>query len=795
MNFTTLIKSGLALLFTLLYFGNTSIAQIGNEEEFIRCGTMENLENEIEKDPGLLNRRKQIEQDIEDYINNPLRELDGDTVIIPIVFHVIHDGDPIGSNENIDDVYIEAQLDQLNDDFRRMNSDADGTWSQAADTWIEFCLAQTDPDGNSTTGIIRHNISGGPWSSSTFNSSVKPSTIWDRDNYCNFWIADLSGGLLGYAQFPGGNANTDGVVCLYSSVGSIDTPNPDGGVYDLGRTGTHEIGHWLDLFHIWGDDGTSCSGSDSCADTPNQAGSTSGCPSGVQTDACATTSPGYMYQNYMDYSYDECMNIFTVNQRDRMQACLNGERSSLLTASCGDPIPPTANFNPDSGTEILCGVTADLSFTDLSSGTPDTWSWTFSGAGVSPTSSTAQNPTVTLSASGNLTATLTATNGLGSDTHSGTVIIDLRPLSDPLCQVSPCLDFEGGPYTNFNYADACAQTGCPEIVTTFEVWENEAYTLAGLIGGLDYTFEFCTGYDSNDWDAVITVGEYDSVTDAAIPNSEFAFVNDCSVTFTAPFDGDFIVVVTGEGNCGGAENDVDNGEPTFSCITECVTQCGMLFTDAGGVDFNYRNNEDKTYILCPDDPTCEVIETDFTFFDLRNNHTLAAYNGDNISAPLLGSFSGSNSPGTLISTHSTGCLTFTFDSNAGNGTDPGWEATITCIDDGTCVDCPDDYAGANALIGPESGNGGINGNGDYETDGAIESTQRISAGTIDYDSGTGIDLNSGFEISAGAEVDIFIDGCDDGGGGNTLIEEGGDDTRRATSNKNIHLVKEKVGRK
>jgi len=745
-------------------------------QEIIRCGTMEHLEGQIENDPGLRGRMKQIESEMQAYINSPLRETDNDTVIIPIVFHVIHNGDPIGTDENIDDIYIEAQLDQLNDDFRRMNSDADATWSQAADTWIEFCLATVDPDGNTTTGIIRHNISGGPWNSSSFDNNVKPSTIWDRDNYCNFWIADLSGGLLGYAQFPGGNANTDGVVNLYSSVGSIDLPNPQGGVYDIGRTGVHEIGHWLNLFHIWGDDGNSCSGSDSCADTPNQAGSSGGCPSGVQTDACSSTSPGYMYQNYMDYTNDACMNLFTEDQRERMQATLNTTRVSLKTASCGAPSEPIAAFSPDSGTEILCGTTADLSFTDQSSGIPDTWAWTFSGAGVNPTSSTLENPTVTVSSSGGMTVTLTVTNSLGSDTHVGIVDIDLRPLSDPFCLVTPCLDFDAGPFTSFNYADACAQTGCPAIIPNFEVHENESYSLAGLIGGLDYTFEFCSGYSETTWDAVITIGEYDPITDAAVPNSEFVWVDDCVVNFTAPFDGDFIAVVSGDGNCGGPQNTTDNGSPTFSCSNDCATQCGMLFTDAGGVNFNYRNNENKTYTLCPDNATCQVIETDFTFFDLRGSiDALSAYDGDDTTAPFLGSFTGSNNPGTLISTHATGCLTFTFISNS-NGNDPGWEANVNCIDDGTCPMCPDDYAGANALTGPEIGNGGVNMDGDYESDGAIESTQRIGAGTIDYDSGVSIELNPGFEVSPLAEMDIFIDGCDNGGGGNTL--NGEDDVMR-----------------
>ncbi len=547
------------------------------------------------------------------------------------------------------------------------------------------------------------------------------------------------------------------------------------------------------MFHIWGDDGTSCSGSDSCADTPNQAGSTSGCPSGVQTDACSPTSPGYMYQNYMDYSYDQCMNLFTVDQRIRMQATLNNERISLKSASCGSAAIPVANFSPNTGTQTFCGTSGTINFTDLTTGLPDTWSWTFSGAGVSPTSSTLADPTVTIASSGILTVSLTASNGLGSDTHVGTIDVDLLPLSDPACQTSACLDFEGGPYIDFNYADACAQNGCPQIVTAFEIWENEAYILSGLSSGVEYTFEFCTNYDPNVWDAVITVGEYDDVTNAAVPNSEIAFVNDCNLSFIAPLDGDYIVVISGADNCGGAENTTDNGEPTFQCNTDCDTQCGLLFTDGGGVNLNYSNNEDKEYLICPDNPSCQVVEVDFTVFDLRGTiDALTAYNGENTSAPLLGSYTGSNSPGTLTSTHSSGCLTFTFISN-GNGTDPGWEANVTCIEDGTCPECPDDYAGANALIGIENGTGGVNNNGDYETNGEIESTQQITGGTIDYDSGISIELNNGFETINGAELDVFIDGCNDGSGGNTLKGED-ENTLRSMNTAKTHLQSKKTKR-
>jgi hypothetical protein len=151
--------------------------------------------------------------------------------------------------------------------------------------------------------------------------TVKPSSIWDPTKYFNVWVAEFSDGVLGYAQFPvltGGNANTDGVVLDYKYTGVSGIVNAP---YNLGRTLTHEAGHWLGLFHIWGDDGGACSGTDNITDTPNQAGENYTCPAAgsVKTDGCTTASPGVLYQNYMDYSDDKCMVMFTSGQKVRMQ--------------------------------------------------------------------------------------------------------------------------------------------------------------------------------------------------------------------------------------------------------------------------------------------------------------------------------------------------------------------------------------------------------------------------------------------------------------------------------------------
>ena len=287
---------------------------------------------------------EEINRFIENYIReNPSGSRTNVVTTIPVVFHIVHNGDAVGTNENIADTYIYAQLQQLNDDYRRLNADAGNTPAEfsgiSADLEIQFCLAQQDPNGLPTTGIMRHDLGVASWTVNNFETTAKPATVWDRDSYLNFWTCVFGGGdagLLAYAQFPGGDPTTDGVVCLYSSVGSISTPNPAGSPYDIGRTATHEIGHWLDLFHIWGDDGTACTGSDLVSDTPNAAGPYFGCPT-YPSSSCSSSD---MFMNYMDYTDDACMNAFTQGQKIRVAAVVAGPRASLLSSvGCQAAVP------------------------------------------------------------------------------------------------------------------------------------------------------------------------------------------------------------------------------------------------------------------------------------------------------------------------------------------------------------------------------------------------------------------------------------------------------------------------
>ena len=295
------------------------------------CGSMDVLEQQILNDPERSDKLKAIEQHTEDYINSPAKSVNG-IITIPVVFHVVYRT----STENISDAQIASQMQVLNDDFRRMNSDVDNTWPQAADTQIEFCLASFDPSGNPTTGITRTYTSVISFGN---NDSVKSSTTggvnpWPTSDYLNVWVCNIGGGILGYAQFPGGNPATDGVVNDYRYTGTIGTATAP---FDLGRTLTHEVGHYLNLRHIWGDG--NCNVDDFVSDTPVSDAANYSCALGHSS--CGSDD---MVQNYMDYSNDACMNLFTNGQKDRMRALFDtgGARASLLASSACGAVPPTS---------------------------------------------------------------------------------------------------------------------------------------------------------------------------------------------------------------------------------------------------------------------------------------------------------------------------------------------------------------------------------------------------------------------------------------------------------------------
>jgi hypothetical protein len=324
------MKQNFTLLFLSLLFVGMTFAQ---ERE---CSTMENLEHRKQLDPQLEARMQQIEDFTRTRIEQGgMESVSGNIITIPVVVHVLYTN---GTN-NISDAQIQSQIDVINEDFRRTNSDADNTWSQAADTEIQFCMSTVDPNGNATTGITRKSVTRTDWGTTDDmkRSSQGGVDPWNSAEYLNMWIVPqmTSGGrtILGYAQFPGGSAATDGVVMAYNyfgRVGNVSAP------FDGGRTTTHEIGHYLNLRHIWGD--ANC-GNDFVSDTPTHQTSNGGCPTGQVS--CGSVD---MVQNYMDYTNDSCMNLFTAGQKARMRAVLDAggvRRTLALSDKCGSTPPPT----------------------------------------------------------------------------------------------------------------------------------------------------------------------------------------------------------------------------------------------------------------------------------------------------------------------------------------------------------------------------------------------------------------------------------------------------------------------
>jgi hypothetical protein len=323
-----------------------------------RCGYELYKSNCALADPDYLNRRAEIDQQISNFAVNS-KSRSEETFRIPVVFHVIYNND----TQNLSDEKIQEQLDILNRDYGRLNADSVNTREEflpvAASTGIEFYLAQWDPNGNSTTGITHTQTDQATFFNLQFDlnrmksSSTGGVDAWDVNHYMNIWVCNLAVPILntplvlGFATPPDGAPNWpagsaaeepqyDGVVLHYEVVG--ENPNASGALATVnkGRTATHEVGHYLGLRHIWGDgqgqDG--CSVDDGLEDTPN-------C-SDAQQQTCdytantCTDSPvdfPDQIENYMDYSDENCMNMFTQQQANAMRYVVENFRQDLLLSN------------------------------------------------------------------------------------------------------------------------------------------------------------------------------------------------------------------------------------------------------------------------------------------------------------------------------------------------------------------------------------------------------------------------------------------------------------------------------
>ena len=361
------------------------------------------------------------------------------TYTLPVVVHIIHNGEAVGTGSNISQAQVQSQLDALNEDYRNLNADAAQVPSVfqplRADVQVQFVAATRDTSGNALPepGIDRvsrtaKGFNAPPYATAYIESIIKPSTDWDPDQYVNIWVMSLDSNVLGYAQFPdntanlgglsqqGGAAATDGVVILYSAFGRVGALSTN---FDRGRTLTHEMGHWLGLRHTWGD--ADC-GDDYCADTPTQQTSNFNCPAFPHV-TCSNGPSGDMFMNYMDYVNDACMHLFSGSQKDRVQAVMAAgtpRRTSLLTSPvlCTSVVATAAASNP------ACPGSA---VTLVATGPPGaTYAW----AGPGGYTSTQQSPVllaVTGAMAGTYTVTVTVNGGTCTSSASATVAVNTTP--------------------------------------------------------------------------------------------------------------------------------------------------------------------------------------------------------------------------------------------------------------------------------------------------------------------------------------------------------------------------------
>ena len=342
-NKITLILVGILLASTTIY-SQTPVKR--------NCSASDLFEEKMKNNPSLERKMLEMESFTQQRVammKNLQGRIVGDVYQIPVVVHVLY----TNNSNNISNAQIQSQLDVLNADFRRTNADRTNKWSQAADTKIEFYLAEVDPNGNPTTGITRKQVTKSTWNLTlgegdelkrSADGGVDP---WNTSEYLNMWIVDNlirntntgTATILGFAQFPWDtDASTDGVVMADQYFGTTGTAQAP---FDGGRTTTHEVGHYFGLRHIWGDG--ACGVDDFVSDTPESDAPNYGCVTGHTS--CGSED---MIQNYMDYSDDSCMNLFTAGQRDRMHTYLQagGARRTLALSdktNGGTTNPPTGD--------------------------------------------------------------------------------------------------------------------------------------------------------------------------------------------------------------------------------------------------------------------------------------------------------------------------------------------------------------------------------------------------------------------------------------------------------------------
>lgn len=422
----------------MVAFATAAFAQADKQ-----CGTDEVYQDLINNDPSVLQRQNQFDADAAKMAATVDIRKTGEVRIIPVVFHIFHRA----GSENISDAQVNDEIRLLNENFRRLNSNAANTRDifkgVAGDMEVEFRLARKDPKGNCTNGIVR------VYEEETENgtNNIKLKSVWATDRYLNVWVVEnivnfSSGlpGIAGYAQFPwAGSYNTDGVIVLNDQIGAIGTSRPSNST-----TTTHEVGHWLGCFHPFQD---SCAGGDRVDDTPPCANRSSILSCDYNRNTCVPNSPNEtdlpdQIENYMDYIVGTCQNMFTLGQKARMDASLANWRplltsvANLIATGTDQPsgpanCAPIADFfsldNQRSRNQFACagGTAVDYRDNSYNYSGAITREWIFEGG--TPATSTVANPNVTYTQAGTYDVTLIVSNTNGTDTLYFKDYIEVAP--------------------------------------------------------------------------------------------------------------------------------------------------------------------------------------------------------------------------------------------------------------------------------------------------------------------------------------------------------------------------------
>jgi hypothetical protein len=370
----------------------TTLLRVNAQE---KCYTAIRRAKITTENPGLKSLLEQKEQVLQQIITEKSYQKRAN-IIVPVVVHVVYKLD----EENISDDQIHSQIQVLNDDFGFNNTNkldvSHAFYKYCGASGIEFKLANIDPTGKPTNGITRTKTNKDFWKEAEFEdvkfTDYGGINSWDPTSYLNIWVANLddSSNVLGFAIFPDELSTYpeyDGLVIRHEAFGTKGTAGTNGFEFaSHGRTTTHEIGHWFNLFHIWGD--TLC-GNDMVADTEPADSANHACPSFPlhPKNSCGSSENGEMFMNYMDYTSDECMNMFTIGQIERMKAALSTYRSKLITskgystaALAENDLPNYLEFypNPSAGTIQLritndIGLNATITLVDIVGNTVKTF--------------------------------------------------------------------------------------------------------------------------------------------------------------------------------------------------------------------------------------------------------------------------------------------------------------------------------------------------------------------------------------------------------------------------------------